>query len=121
MERNAADLDDPPLPTSLSLLLLLLQLLSVRSLVFFLLFLPSNKSSPCVSIGFLYAGESSVGYRFPAGWLLRSPPAPPPPLSSSSCTAAMSARAFPFIHHLDVFPRPAYEKIPNAQRPSPSL
>jgi hypothetical protein len=33
----------------------------------------------------------------------------------------MSARAFPFIHHLDVFPRPAYEKIPNAQRPSPSL
>lgn len=45
--------------------------------------------------------------RFPAVFeLLRSPPAPPPPLFFFlSC--AMSTRAFPFIHHLDVFPRPA--------------
>jgi len=42
-------------------------------------FSPPPISRPHVRIGFLYAGESFL-VRFPAGLLLRSPPAPPPPL-----------------------------------------
>lgn len=99
MERNAADLDDPPLTTSLSL--------SASTRGSYLFYSPPI-SLTRVRIGFLHVGESFLLFFFPVRFpaVLRSPAAPPPPL-------VMSAAAFPFIHHFDVFPRP--ERIPSSQ------
>ena len=126
MERNAADLDDPPLsrPLSLSLSPLSWAAAAVLFLSFclciVLLFLPNRSSH--VRIAFFYPLEKVFLFfvffffflvRFPAVFeLLSSPSAPPPPLFFFHVYKSLS-----FYSSSWCIPAPC-ENIPNAQQMS---